>query len=315
MAKVLVLGANGFIGSHLVDSLAVKGHKIRAFDRYGSNQKMFNQADNIEVFPGDFLNEDDLRRSLQDIEYVFHFISTTTPASVENDPTIDIETNIRMSVELFKLCVESGVKRVFFASTGGAIYGESDNNSPHKETDATLPVSPYAIGKLTIENYLRYFKVRHGLESTTFRISNPYGERQPFHRKQGVIPIFLENVILNKPITVLGDGSMVRDYIYVKDVAAMITEVFESEKIQPLYNIGSGEGATLNEIISIAEKVSQRRIERETRAVPATYVKTVVLDTSRFTDDFGVSPNVGLEEGMRRTYEYIKDEMVKAGMK
>lgn len=185
MGKTLVLGANGFIGSHLVDTLARRGDDVVAFIRPGSRPK-WQHSKGVEVFYGDFLNRSDLQACLNDVDYVYHFISTSTPATTENDPIIDIDTSVRMSVEFFQLCIDSGVKHVFFASTGGSIYGDNPN-PPYSENDQTLPFSPYAIGKLSVENYLRYFKKKYGLSSTIFRISNPYGERQPFHRKQGVV--------------------------------------------------------------------------------------------------------------------------------
>lgn len=312
MSKALVLGANGFIGSHLVDSLASRGHEVRAYGHFSSNEPRFDKSDNVEIFAGDYMNTSQLAEALQGIDYVFHFLSSTTPATAENDPVLDIDTNIRASVELFKLCVESNVKRVLFASSGGTIYGEGEGTGPngaHLETDPTLPVSPYGIGKLAIENYLRYFRTKHGLESTTFRISNPYGERQPFMRKQGVIPIFLEKIYREEPITVLGDGSMVRDYIYVKDVAEMIASVFDKETLQEVYNLGSGEGASLNEIIEIAQQVVGKEALVERRPSPATFVHDVVLDVSRFTDDFQLPAHTNLVAGMKSTYQHIKSEV------
>lgn len=310
MSKALVLGANGFIGSHLVDKLASDGHEVRAFDRFGSNEPQFNNNQNVEIFRGDYLNTGDLTEALKDIEYVFHFISTTTPATAENDPIVDIDTNVHMSVELFKLCVESKIKRILFASTGGAIYGEN-NGEPLKETDPTLPVSPYAIGKLAIENYLRYFRVKHHLDSTVFRISNPYGERQPFHRRQGVIPIFLENIYRGNPITVLGDGSMTRDYIYVKDMVSMISAVFEKDSLKDVYNLGSGTSTSLSEVIGVAEEVTGRDVSIDRKPIPPTFIHNVVLDMTRFVDDFNIKPETNLKIGMAATYEYIKNEINK----
>ncbi|HMI09807.1 MAG TPA: NAD-dependent epimerase/dehydratase family protein [Candidatus Saccharimonadales bacterium] len=307
--NTLVLGANGFIGSHLVDSLAKKGYNVRAFDRFSSGNVIFNQYDNIEMFPGNYLNTDDLKNALKDIDYVFHFISTTTPASAENDPIIDIDTNIRMSVELFRMCVELGVKRVIFASTGGAIYGNSNGDEPHKEEDTPFPVSPYAIGKLTIEHYLRYFRVKHKLDSVTFRISNPYGERQPFHRKQGVIPIFLENIYRELPINVMGDGSMVRDYIYVKDLTDMITDVFEKPLMNHTYNLGSGEGKSVNDIVDAIEQVLHKKALIKHSETPSTFLPKVILDTSRFVSEFSETPVTSLHEGVAATYNYIKQEI------
>lgn len=304
MAETLVLGANGFIGSHLVDALAEAGHTVRAFDRYGSKGPIYNKSDNVEQFVGDYLNKGDLSQALDDVDYVFHFISTTTPITAENDPIIDIETNLKTSVELFKLCVEKNIQKVIFASTGGAIYGSADVES-FKESDVASPVSPYAIGKLAIENYLHYFSLKHGLPSVSLRISNPYGERQPMNRKQGVIPIFLENMQNDIPLTVYGDGSMVRDFIYVKDLAKMVVKVFEAAETDTVYNLGSGRGESVADIITMAEKVTGKKAIIETKEVPATFVQKVVLDTDKFTRDFGTVPFTDLEIGMRSTYDYI----------
>lgn len=309
MAETLVFGANGFIGSHLVDKLAEDGHNVRAFDRHSSNRQVYNSHPNVEAFAGDYLNQSDLKDSLEDIDYVFHFISTTTPVTAENNPTIDIDTNIRMSVELMKLCVEKKVQRVIFASSGGAIYGENGAEGiARSETEPTMPVSPYAIGKQAIEGYLRYFFNKHGLESTALRISNPYGERQPTHRKQGVIPIFLDNIHNDRPITVYGDGSMVRDYIYVKDLAAMAAGMFDKDDIQSVYNLGAGRGNTINELIDTAKIVTGKDPVIETKETPSTFLKEVILDTTRYEADFGAFPLTGLEDGMRATYKHIQEQ-------
>lgn len=305
MAKCLVLGANGFIGSHLVDSLVEGGNTVRAFDRFSSGKPKFNESKLVEVFAGDYLNSADLKKALVGVNYVFHFISTTTPLTAENNPLIDINTNVRMSVELFQLCVEAKVTRVLFASSGGAIYGSSSQSESHSESDATLPVSPYAIGKLTIENYLRYFHTKFGLDYTVLRIANPYGDRQPMRRKQGVIPIFLERTHDNLPLTVYGDGSMIRDYIYVKDVADMISATFHLKHNYSTYNIGSGSGNTINEVIACIKQVTTKKVTVNHEPTPSTFVDKVVLNVSRFEDEFSIRPRVTLLEGIQRTYEHI----------
>jgi len=305
MARCLVLGANGFIGSHLVDSLASVGHSVRAFDRFSSGKTQFAESPNVEKIAGDYLNRADIEAALIGVEYVFHFISTTTPATAENDPAIDIETNIRMSVELFKLCVKANVKKVLFASSGGAIYGEAQVSATHSEQDPTLPVSPYAIGKLTIENYLRYFRKKFDLDYTVYRIANPYGERQPLGRRQGVIPIFLEQVLNDKEVVIYGDGTMIRDYIYVKDVAQMITRSFDRQQIYNVYNIGSGQGNTINEIVGCIETVVGKAVKTRHEAMPVTYVDRVVLNVRRFEDEFNLRAETTLLEGIRATYQHV----------
>jgi UDP-glucose 4-epimerase len=304
MAKCLVVGANGFIGSHLVDKLVQKGEEVRAFDRFGEKPINFLPNENIEKVSGNFLNRADLGNALEGVDYVFHLVSTTTPATAENDPLIDIETNVRMSVEFLEECVSHKVKKVIFTSTGGAIYGDVGTDAPINEDTNPQPVSPYAIGKLTIEHYLRYFSRKYGFSTLTFRISNPYGERHSPINRQGVIPIFLHHIANNEPITLLGDGSMVRDYLYVDDLASLIASSFKEAKM-PLYNLGSGSGVSLNELIETIEYVTQREIQIENSPKPPTFVQKVVLDISRFKNEFGIASETSLEEGIRKTWEYV----------
>jgi UDP-glucose 4-epimerase len=266
------------------------------------------QSDSISFFQGDFLNKAELTGAVKDMEYVFHFISTTTPATSDADPLIDVETNIRMSIELFNICAENNVKRVIFASTGGSIYGEG-GDIPKSETDNPLPVSPYAIGKLTIEHYLRYFKVKHHLDYMSVRISNPYGEFQALHAKQGVIPVFVENVLLGKPLTVLGDGSMERDYIYVGDVAKIISKIFDNPAAKNIYNIGSGTAISLNKIVEAVEEATGRQAIVNKITAPPTFIKKIVLDVSQLEEDFGEKASTTLSEGILKTCNYIKREL------
>lgn len=308
MSRCLVLGANGFIGSHLVDELVKSGHKVRCFDRFKTNDYLFDSSNKtrVEIFRGDFMDRKSIEKSLVGIDYVFHFISMTTPISVENNPIIDIETNIRMSIELFQQCAQEGVKRVIFASTGGAIYGDVKLSSSVSEDTYPLPVSPYAIGKLTIENYLRYFKRKYGLDYRVLRISNPYGPRQNTLSGQGVVSIFLERVSKDEPITIFGDGSMVRDYLYINDLVGMISGSFEQNGSHDIYNVGSGNGSSVNDIISQIEKATGKKVLKEHIPKPPTFVDRIVLDTHRFTDDFGLVPQTSLEQGVLETWHALK---------
>ena len=303
MAKALVVGANGFLGSHLVDELARRGHEVTAFDRFSSVTPIY-AARGVRQITGDFMNHSDVVEALHGQELLFHFVSTTTPASAENDPTVDIRTNIASTVELLDFSVKAGIKKIFFASTGGAIYGE--NNAQKLDEHALAePVSPYAIGKLAIEGYLRYFRAKHGLDSVSFRISNPYGPRQRPNKKQGVIPIFLHRIHQGLPITVFGDGSMVRDYVYVEDAVRMIGESVDRGTQQSLYNVGSGTGATLSELLAVIKSVTGIVPKIEVKPVPSTYVSRVVLDTTRFRSEFDYGQFTSIEAGVAATWQKI----------
>lgn len=303
MARCLVIGGNGFIGSHVVDALAARGHAVSAFDRFGRSGPQF-VAPGVEVLTGDFLNVSDVRAAVEGHDLVLHLLSTTDPATAENDPTLDIRTNVLASIELFKSCVDARTSRVVFASTGGAIYGDQEKTT-FREVDQTLPVSPYAIGKLAIENYLRYFHRTNGLESTVFRISNPYGTRQNPRKRQGVIPIFLRRLADGAPVTIYGDGSMVRDYLYVEDLAQMIAEAATGRPRHGVYNLGSGRGVSLNEVVATIDEATGRELTTVHEPLPATFVDHVTLDVERFESEFSSRPSTSLLDGIRRTWKDI----------
>ncbi|MCI0158198.1 NAD-dependent epimerase/dehydratase family protein [Leifsonia shinshuensis] len=305
MADAVVIGANGFIGSHLVDGLVDAGHSVRAFDRFSSRRPTFQRP--AEVMVGEFLSRADLEAAVAGQDYVFHFLSTTTPATAEGDPTLDIRTNLAQTIELLEASVQAGVRRFYLASTGGAIYGDQGKRE-YSELDATVPVSPYAIGKLAIEQYLRFFRVKHGLESTVFRISNPYGTRQHPSKKQGLIPIALRQILNGEPVVQFGDGSMVRDYLFVEDLVRMIVPLTERATEYDLYNIGSGEGHTVEEVLAALRRVTETDFAIERRPTPPTFVDHVVLDTGRYRTEFGEMPLTPLDEGIRKTYIELKEE-------
>lgn len=307
MANCLVLGGNGFIGSHLIDQLVSLGHEVTCFDRPTENKPTYTST-GVRVQFGDFMNDADIEAAVKGQDFVFHLISTTTPATAEDDPGFDVKTNVSASIDLFNACAEAGVKRLLFASTGGAIYGDQDKKT-FSETDQTLPISPYAIGKLTIENYLRYFKQKKGLDYTVFRISNPYGTRQNPVRKQGVIPIFLRKIALGEPITIIGDGSMVRDYIFVGDVVSMIAATLEKPRNHDTYNIGSGTGETLRELVELVRGITGIDFKIEHVDKPVTYVDHVTLNTDRYQNEFGLTVQTTLEEGIRKTWREIQGQV------
>ena len=196
---------------------------MTAFDRFGRDEPGFSAVP-ARVVRGDFLSRADLESAVAGNRLVFHFLSTSTPATADDDPGFDVRTNVAQSVDLFEICAAAGVEHVYFASTGGAIYGDQDR-AEFQENDPALPVSPYAIGKLAIERYLAYFGARRGTRATALRISNPYGPRQRSQRGQGLIALSLSRILSGEPVQRFGDGGMVRDYIHVSDLVRMILAI------------------------------------------------------------------------------------------
>lgn len=303
MTRSLVIGGNGFIGSHLADKLTAMGRDVTVFDRFSHGIQNYKSPE-IQRLVGDFLNVDDLRKAVRGQDEVFHFLSVTTPATAHSDPMLDIRVNTGQSVELFAACASAGVEMLYFASTGGAIYGE--NSAPNVgEHDPTSPKSPYAISKLSLEHYLEYFRLTRDLNYRTFRISNPYGPGQNPIRPQGLIPIVLRQILEGNPIRKFGDGSMVRDYIYISDLVDMISATLNTRGNHRVYNVGSGVGNSINEVLATIRKVTGADFSIENRPSPPTYVRRVVLDTTRFHSDFGVHPAISLDEGVARTWQSI----------
>jgi UDP-glucose 4-epimerase len=311
MSRIVVLGGDGFIGRHLVVELAGSPEDtIVAFDRFsmyqGGANHPFSGYSNVQVVPGNFFNRDDVAAVLDKADYVFHLVSTTNPATSIHDPLIDIDTNVRGTVEMLQVCAAKAVRKVMFVSSGGTVYGNIDSDRIDEST-LTAPLSPYAIGKLAIEHYLRYFKFITGLDYIVYRAANPYGPGQNILGKQGVIPIFMHNVLERRPVTIFGDGSMVRDYFYIGDLTRMITSSYAKANNHDAYNLGSGLGTTVNQLVEAIENCAGSEVERVYSPMPPTYVQRSVLNIDRFVAEFAVSPSTALEEGLAQTWSHLRE--------
>lgn len=306
MSKCLVLGGNGFIGSHLAEGLVNAGYDVTIFDNFKRGTKNLDAIiDKIEIIKGDFWNEDDLCDALKDMDFLFHYISTTNPATATKNPIYDIESNIIGSVKLFKNAVMNNLKKIIFPSSGGTIYGDT-TGVPMKETDPLNPINPYAISKLTIEKYLHYFYHAYGIDYTILRYSNPYGERQNPSGKQGVIPIFLNKIKHGEQPVIYGSGSMVRDYIYIKDAIDATLAILKKKTNVKVFNVGSGYGASLNELINVMSDVVGQKILPDYIENSNTYIEKIVLDISKIKKTTGWRPTTELSEGVNNTWDWIK---------
>jgi len=305
--KCLVIGGDGFLGSHLVDDLVLRGFDVRVFDHFqdGKTKNIRHLEGKIELYTGDFLNKRHLSRALKNVEYVFHFVSLSTPGSTANDLYTEMKTNAKGALQLLDLCVKHNVKKIIYPSSGGAVYGDS-LDAVTSETTQLRPVSPYAVTKVIIEEYLHFYKRQYGLDFVIYRISNPYGERQNPQGTQGVVSILMNRMMKNETLPIYGDT--VRDYIYVKDVTSFIARNFDQEQKKSTYNIGSGKGVVLSEIVRMLAKITQSTPHIQKLEKRPFDVQEIVLDISRAQKEFEFYPSTSLEKGLEKTYAFLIEE-------
>jgi len=224
-----------------------------------------------------------------------------------SDPLIDVNTNLVGTINLLEECVKANVKRIIFASSGGAVYGNQDKEI-YKEEDATDPISPYAISKLTIEKYLRYYKIHYELDYLILRYANPYGPGQNIVGSQGIIPIFLNLIKNDKPITIFGDGKNVRDYIYIDDLINITKLLFSKKNKYSVYNVGSGEGNSINEVISIIRRITKKNVFIENKQARLIDIKKIILDSKRSNKETNYVLKTSLEKGIQKTWNWINNK-------
>ena len=306
MGPCLVLGGAGFIGSHLAEALARQGRRVRIFDRpHVDRLALFPSAKGFEIFTGDFLNPQALAPALHGAELVFHLVSTTLPKNSNDHPVYDVESNVLGSLRLIELCREQGVRKLVFVSSGGTVYGVP-RTTPIAEDHATDPISSYGIHKLMVEKYLALAHRLHGLDYRVVRPGNLYGPRQRLDTAQGAVAVFLDSALREQPIQIWGDGSVVRDYVYVVDAVDAMLKAAAFEGPPRVFNIGSGKGTSLNELVAEIGKLLDRPVRVEHTDSRPVDVPVNVLDSSLAARHLGWRASTLLGEGLRRTFEWLR---------
>jgi UDP-glucose 4-epimerase len=301
--NMLILGGNGFIGSHLVDRLLSDGHDVRVFDKYEEHYR--NPVAGVDYCVGDFGNRGMLSEALTGIDMVFHLISTTLPKTSNDDPAFDVQSNVIETIFLLEQCVAKKIRKVVYISSGGAIYGKP-SSLPISENCPTEPECSYGITKLTVEKYLALFNHLHGLDYVVLRPSNPYGIRQKPDGIQGAVSVFLGRVARGKSLEIWGDGQVVRDYIFIDDLIDGICRGASTNTPSRIFNLGSGIGHSINEIIDVIRKVTGRQIEVVYKAKRSFDVPCIYLDIYRAKQELFWAPLVSLEAGIEKTWMFVE---------
>lgn len=305
--KCVVLGGGGFIGVNLCLALQGKIDHLRVFSR---STPTLPQLSSLEWVCGDFEDISSVSRAIEGFDTVVHLVNTV-PVHVKSKPIVDIQTNVVSTLKMLDVCCDLGIKRVIFISSGGSIYGVSDI-VPIPEASKTEPLTAYGVSKLTIEKYLAHYRHTRGLDYRILRVANPYGPHQTISHNYGVIAVFLEKALAGLPIEIWGDGSTIRDYVYIDDVVQSIIKAMSYEGPEHIFNIGSGRGLSLNEVVKAIENQLKRPIEVKYTSNSFGNVPVNILDISRAAKFLKWYPEFNFDVGLKKTVEWIKTQQLQS---
>jgi UDP-glucose 4-epimerase len=302
--KILVTGGAGFIGSHLVDRFLRDGHKVTVVDNLSTG---FEE----NVNPKARFFRADIRSAV--IDKIFertkpdalcHHAAQIDVRKSTTDPIFDAEVNISGTLNLLNACAKHKVKKVIFASTGGAIYGEQDY-FPADEKHPANPLSPYGVAKLTVEKYLFFYRETHGIEYVSLRYANAYGPRQNPFGEAGVVAIFAQKLLSGQRAAINGDGRQTRDFVFVDDVVESNVLALRYPK-SDIFNIGTGIETDVNSVFRILRSQTRsRQKEIHAPAKPGEQQRSV-LDSSKAKRILSWKPRVTLNQGLAQTVDYFR---------
>ena len=309
--NILILGAAGFIGTNLTLNLSKnKDDKITLVDK---NKEYFVNIEkkclkNVTIKEASLDEKMDFS-ILDGQDIVYHLVSSNVPTTSNQHISLDIQANVLFSSYLFDACVEHSVKKVVFISSGGTVYGK-EATCPLSEETPTNPISSYGIQKITIEKLLYLYNYMYGLDYRIIRLANPYGPYQRPNGVLGAVTTFTYKAIKREEIQVYGDGSVVRDYIYIDDAINAIIKVVNGENKRHTFNLGCGYGTSIKELLLTIEKALGIELKIVYRAGRTVDVPVNYLDISRYEKYYGKLNPISLEEGIKRTAKFMKEELL-----
>jgi UDP-glucose 4-epimerase len=302
--KILVTGGAGFIGSHLVDALIKRGHKVVVIDNLSTGKReninkkaKFYKIDICSPKIGEIFKK-------EKPEIVFHFAAQINVRKSIENPLKDAKTNILGSLNVLENCKKYKIKKIIFASSAG-VYGEA-KILPTPEDHPVNPDSPYRIAKLTIENYLKFYKENFGLKFISLRFSNVYGPRQDPRGEAGVVAIFINKLLKGERPTIFGNGNQTRDFIFVEDAVSACLKAMEYKGKKEIFNIGTGIETSINELYKIISKLLKTKLKPKYAPGKPGDLKRSCLDISLAKRELEWKPKYNLEKGLQKTIQNLK---------
>ncbi|HKW06745.1 MAG TPA: NAD-dependent epimerase/dehydratase family protein [Candidatus Dormibacteraeota bacterium] len=307
--KILVTGGAGFIGSNVVDAYVAAGHQVAVLDNLATGREE-NVNPEARLYRADVRDRDAVQQAVGDFKpdvVSHHAAQSEVPKSVA-DPGNDAQVNVVGGLNVLRACVDNSVRKVIFSSTGGALYGEPDI-VPNDEDHPIRPLSPYGTSKYAFEQYLATFQRTFGLNFTTLRYANIYGARQDFFAEEGrVVAIFASRMIENKPLTIDWDGNQSRDMLHVGDVAMANLAALEKGD-GGTYHVSTGIPVSVNDLFRKLALLTEYRLEPRRGPQRKGDVYRIALDNARAKEQLGWEPRILLEEGLRLTVDYFRDQI------
>ncbi len=303
MERVLLIGGGGFIGAALARRLICRAYEVHIV----SPHKKSNLSKKVRIHQGRIEDKEVLEKILPKCKTVFHLASATTPASSVGHPLMEGEQNVMPTLRLLEVLQNYKNIHLVFLSSGGTLYGNPEK-LPVNEKHPLQPRSYHGAGKVAAESFIWAYGSNAGKNVTVLRPSNLYGPGQLFRKDFGVIRAVLQHLKQGTTMEIWGDGESVRDFLYIDDMVDLCSRMIDFDTKDQIYNVGSGIGHSVNQIIKISESVSGKKLRINYKPVRHVDVKNIVLDISKIQNDTGWRPEVQLFEGIERTWKWILDQ-------
>lgn len=304
--NILITGGAGFIGSHIADKYIEAGHNVIVVDNlsHGDTKNLNKNCrfyrDDISAYLDNIFEENK-------IDVINHHAAQIDLRKSQADPISDVKINIEAGISLMNTAVKYKVKKIIFASSGGAVYGEQ-KVFPADESHVTEPLSPYGIDKLAFEKYLKFYKEYYGIEYVILRYANVYGPRQSLKGEGGVVSVFTKKIIRNETPVINGRGDQTRDYVFVDDVASANLSALEYNQ-SGIFNIATGKETSVNELYEMISECSVRQVEAAHAQEIRGEQKRSVLDARKAKEELNWQAKTDIRNGIKITFDWFRDNI------
>lgn len=306
--KIILLGAAGFIGTNLVIQIAKNpDNVITVVDRNKSHFEVLKTMSipNLRILESELSVDTDFNSLIEGQDVVYHLVSTTVPTTSNKTIPDELNANVVMTSLLLEACVRKSIEKVVYFSSGGTVYGK-EAKCPLNEDTPTNPITSYGVQKITIEKMLYLYNYMYGLDYRIIRLSNPYGPYQRPNGVLGAVTTFTYRALKNEEIIVYGDGSVVRDFIYIDDAIDGIQRIVNGDSSYKTFNLGCGYGTSIKEVLGIIESTLGIKLSIKYTGMRRVDVPINYLDISRYEKEYGKLNPVNLETGIKKTAEFMK---------